>query len=301
MKKFFFMPLFSILLSGCMFTPTKDKSRFYSMRDVSGNFVSVSDVRKSEAAVVAISIETIPGYADCPQIMTLKSRNEFSKSEINRWAEPFRDNVSSLCKTALQKRLGDNFIVIELPYEQKRGINFDYKILVKITDFIFSEKEKIVTLRANWFLYDEKKNEIRDIGEICLNDITKKFEYQDIVDAMKNSAIKMVNTIGDSLLKCEQVEIQHITGLTFVNADKSDIFVAQGPVCMQGAEKYNTKISKLVKLNALKDVYVVVTDGNGDRVYSGCLKSGAQETIPCTGDYEIRSSDDSAVVIKEDK
>lgn len=300
MKKFFLVPLFSVLLGGCVFTPTKDKSRFYSMRDVSGSFVSVSDVKKSDAAVVAISIETIPGYADCPQIMTLKSRNEFSKSEIYRWAEPLRDNVSSVCKTALQKRLGDDFIVIELPYEQKRGINFDYKILIKISDFIFSEKEKIVTLRANWFLYDEKKNEIKEIGEICLNDTTKKSEYQDIVDAMKHSAVKMINSIGDSLLKCEPVEVQHVPDVQFVQGNESGAVAVKEQVSSQGADKYNTQISKLIRLKALKDVYVVVTDSTGVRVYSGCLKSGTQETITCTGDYEIKASDDSALVIKEE-
>ena len=282
-----------------MFTPTKDKSRFYSMRDASCSFVAVSDVKKSDAAIVAISIETIPSYADCPQIVTLKSSNEFVKSEIYRWIEPLRDNLSGICKIALQKRLGDDFIVIELPYEQKRGINFDYKILVKVSDFVFSEKAKVVMLRADWFLYDEKKNAIKNIGEICLNEPSNKSEYQDIVDTMKHSAIKMINSIGDSLLKCEEIEIQHMPDVKFVKEDFLTPQSSSDQTVVQCDLKYNKETSKLIKLNALKDVYVVVTDSAGVRVYSGCLKSGTQETVTCAGDCVIKASDDTALVVEE--
>lgn len=144
MKKFLFSLVCCTLCCGCLFTPQKDDSQFYALGFKHlGTKGSTCD---AALKIVCINIEEVPAYADVSQFISLKDGCEIVRSESLRWGEPFKVSVARSLYVGLSHQLKDAYLVVSSPLKVSQ--NCEYRVNVKVTNFIFDRDKKEVYLTA---------------------------------------------------------------------------------------------------------------------------------------------------------
>jgi uncharacterized lipoprotein YmbA len=97
-----------------------------------------------------------PSYLDRPQIVTRKGTNELHVAELDRWAEPLKENFSRVLVENLSALLQTEHMLL---FPWKGSAPPVYSVAVDVTRF---EREPggSVVFRARWTLTREKERKV---------------------------------------------------------------------------------------------------------------------------------------------
>ncbi len=133
--------LVPLVACGCL-GPRADPSTFFVITATVGLETSAAPL----AATLGLGPLTLPGYLDRSELVTRLSENQLAVSEIERWAEPFPDNVLRAVSDNLVRLLRPDDYVTYPWYESSQ---VDYGIAVDVGRFE-ADSTGAVTLAADW-------------------------------------------------------------------------------------------------------------------------------------------------------
>jgi hypothetical protein len=150
--------LLVLVFSGCVdLGPSADPSQFFTLSSIAGTAKSgqVTPGDEGKAPSLGIGPIKLPAYLDREGIVTRKSENRIEISEIDRWAEPLREEVSQVLSQNLAALLRTDRI---LTYPWQVETEPAFQVGVEVLRFEAAE-DRTARLRARWGIWkaDEKK------------------------------------------------------------------------------------------------------------------------------------------------
>ncbi len=147
-----FAVLLSLLLSGCIGTPTRP-SNFYVLSTDSAAPVAG---RESPAPPLSLGLGPVelPDVLDRPQIVTRPDPNRVDLAEFDRWGGDLRKELSRALAQNLMERLNTDAVLL-YPWSSSRRPDFE----VSIQFFRFDgELGKLAELAGVWRLSDTRRD-----------------------------------------------------------------------------------------------------------------------------------------------
>ncbi len=118
--------IISIILVECT---TSQPSRFYLLNALEDSRKQgIQSCQKDSIIGIGINPVNLPRYLDRPQIMTRINDNELMLSELDLWAEPLRDNVTSVIAQNLHALKCADIEVF--PWSGSKQINYRLSAMV---------------------------------------------------------------------------------------------------------------------------------------------------------------------------
>jgi len=154
MRIIFLLLTSSLLLSGCG-KPTPP-SRFYMLSPVAS--LTASDIA-GQKTLVGITPAVVAPYIDRSQMVIRSSENQLSLSELDKWAEPLEDNISSVIAANLNRQLAAVQVLVDSP----RRLPTSFRIDIRILRFDSNDKGH-VRLQAQWSITDVRKRDDKNLG-----------------------------------------------------------------------------------------------------------------------------------------
>jgi len=154
--------LLALLLIGCAVT---GQARFYTLESLAGVVPRAEQKGPKEAPIImGVGPVSLPEYLNRPQIVTRVGKNELRMSEFDRWAEPLKDNISSVLIENLRSLLSPDDISIS---SWKGRSHIDYRLTVDFIRFdVTAEGE--ATLVARWSLLRRGTKDIKPINKAAI-------------------------------------------------------------------------------------------------------------------------------------
>jgi uncharacterized lipoprotein YmbA len=154
---------------------------------------------QNHAIPIGISKILIPSYLDKPQIITLISDNEIIQDEFNRWAEPIEECILRVLRDRINQKCDQVKIVI-FPFD--KHIDIDYKIKIRIHDFIPNETDKTVTLSSFWRMTDKNHNIIAKKNSIIVANYQidqQENKYLNMIAGMEQAIVQLSFDISEAI------------------------------------------------------------------------------------------------------
>jgi uncharacterized lipoprotein YmbA len=148
--------------------------------------------------IINLTVGEIPSYADYPYIVTISTHNRLVLSEINRWAEPLQDACARTLTNELSKLMCDYALIIPSSCTKGNSFLYDYVLSIGLSDFIYDEEEKKVTLECVWSLINFATK-----SQVLIHEYKKSTpssfsdgSYKDIVDTMELALYELAQDIA---------------------------------------------------------------------------------------------------------
>jgi uncharacterized protein len=139
-------------LGACASTP----SRFYMLNPLApADGISAASPAE-RGPVIGLGPITFPTYLDQPQIVSRASRHQLMLGELDRWAEPLRENFSRVLAENLSLLIPTDHLFV---HEWPRSATLDYQVRVEVRHFdgwLGGES----MLLARWSLLDRAEREL---------------------------------------------------------------------------------------------------------------------------------------------
>ncbi len=162
-------------LGACASSP----SRFYMLNTLAPSPEQSPASQAERGPVILLSPINLPKYLDRPQIVSRASPHQLALGEFDYWAEPLRDNVSSVLAENLSLLIPtDNLLLENWP----RSVTLDYQIRVDVLHFdgwLGGES----SLLARWSILDRAERELVS-RKVHLNAPVAGRDYEALVVAM---------------------------------------------------------------------------------------------------------------------
>jgi len=104
--------LLPLLLSGCLFTPLKDPSKFYALGISDGDKIPAGTAPspdraalREEPVVLDFRVTSLPSYLRKAPLMLQRSAHELQFDEFHRWAEPVEEGIARIVLPLLRGAL----------------------------------------------------------------------------------------------------------------------------------------------------------------------------------------------------
>jgi uncharacterized lipoprotein YmbA len=156
----------AIALAGCtLMAPAPDKSRFFVLTPIGpGESGSALDQSKPRNLALGLGPIKFPDYLQRGDIVTWIEPNRLQYSDNDHWAEPLKDNFTSVFAQNLTGLLGTQQIV-NFPWYSSTHI--DYQIAVTMERFECNDRGQ-ARLAADWSINDANGRAL-DGGQSDLN------------------------------------------------------------------------------------------------------------------------------------
>ncbi len=188
MKNLTVIILLLAMLTACSSKP----ATFYIMNPLP------QKINKHSSLQVSVDTVNVASYLQKAQIVTRLSSQSLKLAEFNRWAEPLRENITSVIIENLKVILLTPYV---LPYPAYTANDSNVRVVVNVTRFDTSESGMSV-LNANWRLINPRTGKIIRARSIKLSKpvvFRKKSDYGAIVAAMNFNLKQLCYAIARSI------------------------------------------------------------------------------------------------------
>lgn len=144
--------LLALVFSGCVdLGPSADPSKFYTLSPIAeaGKPRETTPGEERKALSLGIGPIKLPAYLDREGIVTRKSENRIEISEIDRWAEPLREELSRVLSQNLAALLRTDRI---LTYPWQVELEPACRVGVEMLRFELAE-DRTAHLSARWAIW----------------------------------------------------------------------------------------------------------------------------------------------------
>ena len=181
------LPIVALVAAGCL-GPRADPSAFFLLTATAGP----GGIRAPLAVTLGLGPVTLPGYLDRSELVTRVSENQLVVSEVERWAEPLRDNVLRAVSENLVHLLQPDDYVTYPWYESAQ---VDYGVAVAITRFE-ADSTGAVTLEADWRITSGDPQETLYRGESLIQENANGAATDQSVAALSRALARLCDEIA---------------------------------------------------------------------------------------------------------
>ena len=181
MKKYY--PALTMLILGVIFLisvgcvlRSNATTKFYILSPLVQPVVEKQDEKGKKCKTIGIGPLDLPGYLDRPEIVTRVNPDELELAELDKWAEPLKDNMTRVLAENISRLLCTEDVVI-FPWKQSSHI--DYQIDINII-WMDGKLGKKAILATQWAIIDAS-------GKSVL--LTKRSQYTESVTETTYSAL----------------------------------------------------------------------------------------------------------------
>ncbi len=155
--RYFLIPILLLICTACIrLGPEPQPSRYYLLAPQE----EVLNTYPADSLKLALGPVSFPPYLDRPQLVTRNSRNEIVVAELDRWAEPLRDNLLRVLKENLARNL-KGATISDYPWQpsDERGLNL--QLSINQFDGVLGQKTSV---DIRWTLFNANGTLVLDRG-----------------------------------------------------------------------------------------------------------------------------------------
>ncbi len=156
--------ILAAVLAGCstLLPPVPDKSRFFMLTPITpGESSSPAAQSAPSSLILGLGPIKFPAYLDRTEVVTQVEPNRLEVSETNHWAEPLKNNFTTVLGENLSTLLG-NLQIVHFPWYSTT--HMDYQLATEVQRFD-SDAQGNARLIAQWTIEDPATKNILDRGE----------------------------------------------------------------------------------------------------------------------------------------
>ena len=189
---------FSILaLAGCMSlgegqTPS---SAFYQLNPIAVSSGEGQVEEGGQDLAIAVGPVNFPDYLNRPQMVIRQNQNELELEEFHRWAEPLKDNFSSVLGENLSILLSSDRIAV---FPWSRFVATDYQVAVRVVRFDGKPGES-ASLVARWSILKKKAKEVLFVKSSSFTEPTGRNGYKALVEAQSRTVEALSREIAAAI------------------------------------------------------------------------------------------------------
>lgn len=177
----------AIVAEGCL-GPRADQSTYFLLTSTA----VPGEIPAPLSARLGLGPVTLPGYLDRSELVTRVSENQLAVSDIERWAEPLRDNVLRALSQNLVRLLRPNDYV---PYPWYESAAVDYGVAVDLTRFE-ADSTGSVTLDADWRITSGDPQETLYRGDSLIREAANGAGTDRLVAALSRALTRLCDEIA---------------------------------------------------------------------------------------------------------
>jgi hypothetical protein len=184
----------SLLLSGCIGTPTKP-SDFYVLNSYPGTPVTTSATRGTPLSI-ELGPVILPELYERPQIVTRSDSNRIRLAEFDRWGGDLRKDLERILARNLMTRLATDSIT---PYPWHARIRPDFQVTMQLFRFD-GEPGEDVELQGAWRILDGVGGCELETANFSIVQATGGPGYPALVSAMSRSIANLSQQLAERIV-----------------------------------------------------------------------------------------------------
>lgn len=184
--------IFLMALSGCARTAP---SKFYILNSLQDSEAEQQTAPSAYDFTIGVGPIVIPEYLDRPQIVTRTGQNELNLGQFDRWAGPFKENISRAIMENLTVLLaGDRISVIS--WGPLIPVKYQIAVGVKRFDAVLDGS---VSLTAQWVIFEKDGRSMLMMRESRFSEPIDGQGYAAIAAAMSKALENLSRDIAAAL------------------------------------------------------------------------------------------------------
>jgi uncharacterized lipoprotein YmbA len=190
-----------LVLSGCLGGGSQTPpTRYFVLNSLYTAEKKIQPVADLNEVVVVIGPLTLTQVLDRPQIIIRHSDNEIRVSDLDRWAEPLRENLARVVIDNIAFLLSRGRVI---RFPPPRSIPVVYQVLMEITRFDGKPGGEVV-LRARWAILGDNGDTVLLKQQSVLNEPTGGDTVAEMVSAQSRLVAKFSRDIAEALKTLEE-------------------------------------------------------------------------------------------------
>ena len=191
-----FLIVFMLVLGGCLGGGSQTPpTRFFVLNSLYTTANETKPVADLKKAIVVIGPITLTQVLDRPQIIIRQSDNEIRVSDLDRWAEPLRENLARVVVDNLAVLLSRGRLI---RFPPAVSIPVVYQVIIEVTRFDGNPKDEVV-LRARWAILGDNGDTVLIKQETVLNEPSKGDTIAEMVSAQSRLVARFSREIAEAL------------------------------------------------------------------------------------------------------
>ena len=192
---------FILVLSACLGGGSQTPpTRYFVLNSLYTTEKQTQPIADLKDAMIVIGPLTLTQVLDRPQIIIRHSHNEIRVSDLDRWAEPLRENLTRVVVDNLAFLLSRGRVI---RFPPAASIPVDYQIIIEVTRFDGKPGDEVV-LRARWGILGDSGKTVLLKQESVLNEPTGGDTIAEMVSAQSRLAATFSLTIAEALKTIEE-------------------------------------------------------------------------------------------------
>jgi uncharacterized lipoprotein YmbA len=190
-----------LVLSGCLGSGSQTPpTRFFVLNSLYTTENETQPVTDLKEVIVVIGPITLTQVLDRPQIIIRHSDNEIRVADLDRWAEPLRENLTRVVLDNLAVLLSSGSII---RFPPAVSIPVAYQIIIEVSRFDGNPKDGVV-LRARWAILGDNGDTVLLDQQSVLNEPTKGDTIAEMVSAQSRLVAKLSRDIAEAIKTLEE-------------------------------------------------------------------------------------------------
>jgi uncharacterized lipoprotein YmbA len=190
-----------LVLGGCLGGGSQTPpTRYFIINSLYTTESKTQPLTDLKAAIVAIGPLTLSQVLDRPQIIIRHSDNEIRIADLDRWAEPLRENLTRVVLDNLAVLLSSGRII---RFPPAVSIPVTYQIIIEVSRFDGNPKDGVV-LRARWSILGDNGDTVLLEQQSVLNEPTKGDTIAEMVFAHSRLVAKLSRDIAEAIKTLEE-------------------------------------------------------------------------------------------------
>ena len=190
-----------LVLGGCLGGGSQTPpTRYFVINSLYTTESKTQPLTDLKEAIVAIGPLTLSQVLDRPQIIIRHSDNEIRIADLDRWAEPLRENLIRVVLDNLAVLLSSGRII---RFPPAVSIPVTYQIIIEVSRFDGNPKDGVV-LRARWSILGDNGNTVLLEQQSVLNEPTKGDTIAEMVFAQSRLVAKLSRDIAEAIKTLEE-------------------------------------------------------------------------------------------------
>ena len=190
-----------LVLGGCLGGGSQTPpTRYFVINSLYTTESKTQPLTDLKEAIVAIGPLTLSQVLDRPQIIIRHSDNEIRIADLDRWAEPLRENLTRVVLDNLAVLLSSGRII---RFPPAVSIPVTYQIIIEVSRFDGNPKDGVV-LRARWSILGDNGDTVLLQQQSVLNEPTKGDTIAEMVFAQSRLVAKLSRDIAEAIKTLEE-------------------------------------------------------------------------------------------------
>jgi len=189
-----------LAFSGCLSPSKTPATRYYVLNPLYTPENKTPPVVILKDASVGVGPIGLSQVLDRPQIVIRTSLNEIRVVDLERWAEPLKENILNVLVSNLSTLLS-TVKVLKFPWNLKSPV--DYQIVMDITQFDGMPGGNVI-LRTRWGILSETDDNVLAEGNLDLTEPIVGVTIADMVSAQSRLVAKLSHEIAEEIKKLEE-------------------------------------------------------------------------------------------------